>query len=201
MIDEAYEGAARFFVETVGQIKDTQWELPGLGVWTVRDLTGHTSRALSTVETYLATPAPKVDLARPVDYFLQARLGLADPAAVAARGREAGAALGSDPLAVITALATRVLARVREVPDTTPVATPVGGMRLIDYLPSRVFELVVHTIDLATAVALPITLPYTAASVTLHLMADLALQPDKAPHVLLAVTGRRPLPEGFNVLS
>lgn len=201
MICEAYEGAARFFVDIVAQIKDTQWEQPGLGVWTVRDLTGHTSRALSTVETYLATPASKIDLARPVDYFLQARLALADPAAVAARGREAGAALGSDPLGVITALANRVLARVREVPETTPVATPVGGMRLMDYLPSRVFELVIHTLDLATALALPVTLPHAAASVTLHLMADLALQPEKAPSVLLATTGRCALPEGFNVLS
>jgi len=70
-------------------------------------------------------------------------------------------------------------------------------MRLIDYLPSRIFELAVHTLDIAAALPVTVTLP---AAVALHLLADMALQPDKAAALLLAATGRRALPAGFWVL-
>ena len=101
MIREAYEQAAAWFVETVGRIDRTQWEAMALGEWTVRDLVGHANRAVLTVETYLGQPAETVEVARPVDYFLRAQAALADPAAVAARGREAGQALGPDPAAIV----------------------------------------------------------------------------------------------------
>jgi hypothetical protein len=106
-------------------------------------------------------------------------------------------ALGADPIAAIRSIAPRVLAQVKTAADEALVSTPVGGMRLIDYLPSRVFELAVHTLDLATALPVTVTLPETVAAVTLHLLADLALQPDKAAALLLAATGRRALPAGF----
>ena len=135
MIREAYQQAAQFFVDTVAQVRDSQWEQVGLGEWTVRDLVGHTNRALLTVETYLATPATTAELQRPVEYFLRAAASLGDPAAVAARGREAGKALGAEPLATVRDTAQRVLQRVAAASDTTLLKTPVGGMRLLDYLP------------------------------------------------------------------
>jgi hypothetical protein len=74
-------------------------------------------------------------------------------------------------------------------------------MRLIDYLPSRVFELVVHTLDLATALAVPVTVPESAARVALHLLADLAVtQPEKTAPLLLSATGRGALPAGYTAL-
>jgi uncharacterized protein (TIGR03083 family) len=200
MIREAYEIAAGLFVNTVEQVRPTQWEQPGLGVWTVRDLVGHTSRALLTVETYIAKPAAQREVMRPVDYFLRAQARLADPGAVAARGREAGMALGPDPMAAVRDIAARVLAQVQTASDEVLVSTPVGGMRLLDYLPSRIFELAVHTLDLAAALPATVTLPETVAAVALHLLADLALQPDKAAALLLAATGRRALSAGFSVL-
>jgi uncharacterized protein (TIGR03083 family) len=200
MIREAYESAAGLFVQTVEQVGPAQWEQPGLGVWTVRDLVGHTSRALLTVEQYLARPAAQREVMRPVDYYLRAQAGLADPASVAARGREAGMALGADPLAAVRDITARVLPQVKTAPDEALVSTPVGGIRLIDYLPSRIFELAVHTLDLAAALPVIVTLPETVATVTLHLLADLAIQPDKAAALLLAATGRRVLPAGFSVL-
>lgn len=197
---EAYEAAAAFFVDTVEQIGPAQWEQPGLGVWTIRDLVGHTSRALLTVEMYLAKPATRRQVVRPVDYFFRAQAGPAAPASVAARGREAGAALGPDPTAAVRDIAARVLAQVHTASDEVLMSTPVGGMRLIDYLPSRVFELAVHTLDIAVALPVAVTLPETAAAVALHLLADLAVQPGKAASLLLAGTGRHALPAGFNVL-
>ena len=200
MIREAYEGAAGLFVDTVKQVGATQWEQPGLGVWTVRDLIGHTSRALLTVEMYLATPATQREVMRPVDYYLRVQASLADPGSVAARGRAAGLALGPDPITAVQDIAARVLAQVQTASDAVLVSTPVGGMRLIDYLPSRIFELTVHTLDLAAALPVMVTLPETVAAVALHLLADMALQPDKAAALLLAATGRRALPAGFSVL-
>jgi len=171
MIREAYEAAAVFFVDTAEQIGPDQWEQPGLGVWTVRDLVGHTSRALLTVEMYLAEPAAQREVMQPVDYFPRAQAGRADPASVAARGRAAGVALGPDPTTAVRDIAVRVLAQVKSAADEILVSTPVGGMRLIDYLPSRVFELAVHTLDLATALPVAVTLPATVAAVSLHLLA------------------------------
>ena len=197
MIRAAYESAAQWFVNTVEQVGSTQWEQPGLGVWTVRDLVGHTSRALLTVELYLAQPAAQREVIRPVDYFLRAQAGLGDPASVAARGRAAGVALGPDPITAVRDIAARVLAQVKTAADEVLVSTPVGGMRLIDYLPSRIFELAVHTLDIAAALPVTVTLPEPVAAVALHLLADLALQPTKAAALLLAATGRRALPAGF----
>jgi uncharacterized protein (TIGR03083 family) len=201
LIREAYDAAAGCFIDTVAGIAVDQWEQPGLGVWTVRDLVGHTCRALSTVEAYVQKPAPQLEVERPADYFLRAKAALADPAAVAARGREAGQALGSEPSRMVREIASRVLQRVQTTPDTLLVGTPVGGMRLIDYLPSRVFELAVHTLDLATALALEVTIPETATRVTLYLLADLAAeQPGLAAPLLLAATGRCALPVRYSVL-
>ena len=200
MIRAAYAGAANLFVATVAQVQEPQWEQVGLGEWTVRDLVGHTNRALLTVETYLDQPAAAAELERPVDYFLRAKAALADPAAVAARGREAGQALGAEPGATVQATATRVLARVDQTSDEALLTTPVGGMRCIDYLPSRVFELTIHTLDLAVALSQEIVVPAAAARVTFSLLAELGLQSGQAPPLLLAATGRGPLPAGFSVL-
>ena len=52
MSREAFEQAVPFFVETVAQVRSDQWEELALGVWNVRDLVGHTSRAMLTVEQY-----------------------------------------------------------------------------------------------------------------------------------------------------
>lgn len=200
MIREAYQQAADFFVDTVAQVQDTQWHQVGLGEWSIRDLVGHTHRALLTVETYLDLPVATAELQRPVDYFLGAKAALANPAAVAARGREAGQALGTDPLATVRETVTRVLRRVATAPDTALVATPVGGMRLLDYLPTRVFELTIHTLDVATALAISVTAPETAMRVTGTLIMDMALSADSGVQLLLATTGRGTLPAGFSVL-
>ncbi len=201
MIREAYEQAAQMFVDIVRQVGDDQWDHTALGEWTVRDLVGHTHRALLTVETYLKQPAAVAELERSVDYFIRASAALADPASMAARGREAGQALGADPAAA-GGTAERVLAAVAAAADDARLTTPVGGMRLIDYLPTRVFELTVHTLDIAAATSVPVTVPEGAAALTFRLVADwVATQPDKVAPLLLAATGRQPLPSGFSVFA
>ena len=194
----AFADAARWFVHTTTRVGD-RWTHPGLGEWDVRALVGHTSRSLLTVEAYLARPAATVEIASAADYFRATRALAADPA-VAARGYDAGAALGPDPAAAVAEIAARVLALVDTQDETALVTTIAGGMRLGAYLPTRTFELAVHTLDLATALDLPLDVPATAAAEALDLVTDLAVAGGRAGPLLLAATGRPGLPAGFSVL-
>ena len=194
----AFADAAHWFVGTAALVGD-RWEEPGLGEWDVRALVGHTSRSLLTVEAYLARPTDAVEIGSAVEYF-RATGAMAAGAAVAERGREAGVALGADPAAAVVEIADRVLALVGSADGGERVTTIAGGMRLADYLPTRTFELTVHTADLATALGVPADVPATAAAQALRLVADLAVAGGRAGPLLLAATGRPGLPPGFSVL-
>jgi uncharacterized protein (TIGR03083 family) len=193
----AFASAGGWFRWMATQVGD-RWDAPGLGEWTVRDLVGHTSRALSTVASYLdAEPGP-VEVESATAYF-----GLAlqaSSSAIADRGREAGRSLGDDPAAAVQELDERVQAKVAAAADDAFVGTAAGGMRLADYLPTRTFELVVHTCDLASALEVDATPPHDAAASALHLALDLSLLNGSAADVLLALSGRRGLPPGFTIL-
>src|SRR5690625_4828109 len=181
----AFGDAARWFVAVTARVEG-RWERPGLGEGDVRALVGHTSRALLTVESYLHRPAETVQVRSAAEYYRATR-SIATGPDVAERGREAGAALGADGVA---AIAARVVTLLDE-QDGTALVTPVdGGMRLADYLPTRTFELAVHTADLAAALGEPLEMPRTAAAQALQLVTDLALTDGTAARLLLAATGR-----------
>jgi hypothetical protein len=195
---QAFDEAAAWFVAVVAQVGG-RWAEPGLGEWDVRDLAGHTSRALLTVETYLRAPAASVEVESTVAYY-QATRDIASSADIAQRGRDAGAALGADPAAAVAAIATRVLPLLGATDGSELLTTIAGGMRLSDYLPTRTFELVVHTCDLAAALAMPVEPPQVAAAEALRLVAGLAVAEGRAGTLLLAATGRASTPTGFSVL-
>ena len=194
----AFRPAAAWFVQTAALVGD-RWDRPGLGEWDVRALVGHTSRALLTVEMYLARPAAAVDVASAADYFRAGRAAGADPA-VAERGRAAGHALGGDPATAVAQIAARVLPLLDTRDGSEVVTTIAGGMRLADYLPTRTFELAVHTADLATALGVPPDVPPPAGAQALHIVAEIAAGDGLAGPLLLAATGRPGLPATFTVL-
>ena len=195
---ETFAEAAAWFVSVASQVGD-RWEAPGLGEWDVRALVGHTSRSLLTVEAYLGVPASRVDVGSTAAYYRATRATAAGPE-VAQRGRDAGAALGPDPAAAVAEIAARVPPLLGATDGTELVTTIAGGVRLSDYLPTRVLELVVHTLDLATALGLPAEPPARGAAVALGIVADLAVADGRAAPLLLAETGRTGLPPGFTVL-
>ena len=197
-VRRSFTEAAHGFLATVDRVDD-RWEAPGLGEWDVRALVGHTSRSFLTVESYLARPAATVEVGSPAGYYAATRAVASSPE-VAARGRDAGAALGTDPPAAVAEIAVRVLSLVHAQDGTALVTTIAGGMRLSDYLPTRTFELAVHTADLATALRLPLDVPATTAAQALSVVADLAVTDGLAGPLLLAATGRPGLPPGFTVL-
>ena len=194
----AFEAAAEWFISTASQVGD-RWEQPGLGEWDVRALVGHASRSFITIETYLAQPPDSIDIESAALYYRAIRPILAGPG-VADRGRAAGEALGDDPVTAVREIADRVTALVQRSTGEELLTSIAGGMRLRDYLPTRTFELVIHTCDLAVALGLPVSPPTIAARDTMQLSLEVALDRGQAGDVLLALTGRRPLPPDFSVV-
>jgi uncharacterized protein (TIGR03083 family) len=193
--------AAAAVADLVDTIPSTAWDGPGLGVWDLRALVGHTSRALVTVVTYLGQPAAAEEIATPEAYYaLVARAGGADPAAVAERGRAAGAALGADPASAFRALIADATAALDRAGDDDLVTTVAGGMRLLAYLPTRTFELAVHGADIAAVTGLPVTIPPAVLTEAAALAARTAVEVGQGPVVLAALTGRTVLPPGFSVV-
>lgn len=181
---------------TIDDVQPHQWELPGLGVWTVRELTAHMLRAYTTIERYL-TAEPTVDrvIVDAADYY---RIGMSDPnvhLGVAERGRTAGAQL-MDPVGEGEATVQRVLALVASTADDEVVNTTFGQMAFTEYLATRVAEIALHTLDVQQACGLPPSLPPATSSVVVALMAEIA----EPITLLLALTGRGTLPADFNVL-
>jgi uncharacterized protein (TIGR03083 family) len=203
-VRSALKDAANYLGALAAAIPAEAWGNPGLGEWTVRDLTGHAARGLLTIEQYLqSATSGEPEIGSPVTYFLKA-LGSGDKTAlnanVAQRGREAGAALGANPAAEIRSIAARVLSKIEAVPDGTLIPTTFGTMRFIDYLPTRIFELTIHSLDLAAALGRPDQPPETALAVTLELASGLAIRQSRAGELLLAITGRQALAAGYSIL-
>lgn len=205
-INDTFELAAAAFVDAVAGIGDDDWDKPGLGEWDVRSLVGHATRALLTVETYLAAGTGSPELTDPVDYYLALLGDPSDPSdanrraaldeAVAERGRQAGAELGSDPAGSVAETARRVVVLVRNTEPDAPLATSAGTMTLQAYLPTRIFELAVHTLDLHRAIHTD-PAPQLDPAVTLawELLGRIAARRRRQGQLILAITGRNaPLP-------
>lgn len=203
---QRYLRAAETLVDIVDRVPADAWDGPGLGGWSLRDLAGHTvSSGLRVVAAVLATRAPQPDLPTAEAYYALART--VDPgvyrAAVAAStedSRSNGAALGDAPTAVIRGLVAEVTARLDTVDDDDVVQTPAGGMRVADWLASRAFELTVHGMDLASAAGVPARMPDNLVAEAAVLAARIGAAVGDGSQVLLALTGRRALPDGFSVL-
>ncbi len=186
----AFDHAISFYLDTVARISSGQWQAPGLGVWNVRELVSHASRAMTTVEQYSAIGAES------------AGIGSSDD--IAERGREAARALGDDTASAVNDIAADIAARVRarvySLPDDHPMATPFGQMRLGDYLRSRVAELTIHTLDLADAIGASVEAPEDCMRESLYLLADLAVRRGTGKDIAFGLTGRRTLGEGFTLV-
>lgn len=202
MTTATFGSAATSFAALVHQIPAGAWGAPGLGEWDVRSLVGHTSRSLTTVRNYLQTTAEQVDIATPEEYYVRvtpSALGI-DPAAVAERGRQAGRELGDDPAAAVDALVSGVMSELTTVDN--PLIQVIGGLgiRLHTYLPTRVFELAVHGMDIAGALDIPFQLPEAALAEALDVATRTAVATGRGETVLLALTGRSALPPSFSVV-
>ncbi len=188
--------AAEYLIDTASLIAADQWEAPGLGHWSIRELVGHAGRALLNVSAYLATPAESADLAGPVAYFMAAFGSGSDSAAtsqaILERGREAGLALGAEPLGALHAWRNDALAALANAEIDTIVTTPFGSIALSDYLATRTFELVIHTLDLHRALGTSPIAPQGPLLVAALIATSLAVKRGFGAETCLSLTGRTP---------
>ena len=191
------DGWSATYLEAAGSYVDLVGSLPaslageGLGGWDLRALVGHTSRALVTVSEYIRRPAPAIEVDSAVDYVVGLAAVSSDPA-VERRGIEAGERLGDDPAGAVRLLLDTVVADLARADPDLVVTTYAGGMRLRDYLPTRTFELVVHCLDIATAVPARWTPPNAALAEAVALATEVALRRGEGTLLLRLITGREP---------
>ena len=198
-VRETFAEAARTYAALVRRIPEDRWNGPGLGEWDLRALIGHTSRSLVTVETYLAQPVDTEEVPTPAAYYV-AIAGI-DHAAVVGRGVEAGRALGDNPAEFVDALNERVLIKVNTAGNPL-MHTAAGGMRLENYLSTRTFELVVHSLDIAAAVPdiEPPEFSDQLLSEVARVGATAAVLQGRGVELMLALTGRGSLSPGFSIV-
>lgn len=186
--------AALELAALVDRVPQERLDGPGLGEWSLRELIGHTSRAISTVTEYLAGPEPASATVHSASEYLEVVLRQrGDDEAIALRGRAAAQRLGDAPT---DALAALVAAAIRAVDAADPERlVTVGGavaMPLGEYLRTRVFELTVHGVDIADAAGLDWTPPSAHLIDALHLAAVNASARHQGVEALRYLTGRRP---------
>ena len=201
MTHAAYRQAVVCFLETAAKVKPEQWEASALGVWSVRDLVGHMSRSITRIEEFGTQRAESVDITSAVHHYRRSLRQPSDDERVAQRGREAGQALGDDPLANMNADWSRAEPVLDATGEDAIIAYDNGGIRFGDYLETRVFELTVHTLDLANAIGVEVEPSREALGVTLQLLAALAVESGRGAPLALSGTGRGPLPNGYSVLG
>lgn len=187
------------FAATVAALDDETWSRPGLGEWTVRELIGHTLRAFGTIDRFLDHPLDEVVCESAPAYYRDALGAIPDVHVhVAERGRTAGESLGDDPAAVVVEVVSATLSRLGETDGTEVGQTAIGGMRLADYLETRLVELVVHLSDLCAAIGRPAE-DLGAAGVRAAATVLASASPSDRDLVLRAALGRAEIPRGFNV--
>jgi uncharacterized protein (TIGR03083 family) len=186
-IARAFREGSLYFVDLVAQVPRDRYGEAGLGEWSVLELIAHTNRSHTLLVDYFERPVePAGD-----DHNT--------PQAITARARASVAGLGDDPPAAVAAAARRAWDFVAGADADTELGTPFGPRRLADYLPVRVAELVIHGLDLARAADIEVAPPENALHFTLHHIADAAERRGAATAVVLALSGRSGLPEGFSV--
>lgn len=185
----AFLDASRLFTDAVALVPREAWDAPGLGKWSVRELVAHANRANTTVVEYVEQPRPP----EPPDsgYFTDE--------AIAARASAGVASLGNDPASTVKAASEAAISLVERSMPEAVVGSPAGTLTLARYLPSRTAELAVHALDLARAIGSDARLPRHIVTETLLFAARRAAARASGQEVLLALTGRGPLPAGYSI--
>jgi len=198
--------AARAFADLVEQLPGDRWDASGLGVWSLRDLVGHTTSAgIRTVATALDQPSRTEAITSPEGYYALAKTvapAIFQSAVVASTtdARETGASLGDDPATTVRLQVDRTITRLEAIVGELLIDTAAGGMRLTAWLPTRTFELAVHHLDIAAAAGVAARLPDVVVADAAALAARIAAAVGDGHCVLLAMTGRGRLPETFSVV-
>lgn len=188
---ESFVATAEAFAALVETIPDDAWQRPGLGVWDVRALVGHTLRAVTTVIDYLPNRVQRADLDSAADYVAAGfRLAGSLDDQVAERGVQAGRELGDDPAQAVGNKLDELNTALGELTGDPIIGTRLGAMRVSVYLDTRIIELVIHGSDIAAALGLTFEPPRAAIATTLRVATDAALINDRGLAAIRQLSGR-----------
>lgn len=186
---DAFRFASHWWRSIVGAVDDHQWDRRALGEWTVRELVAHTDRAYKTIIEYLTgevvDPTPITTAA---EYF---RIVLAEDTPhvhIAARARREAAEV-TDWISRTDELALACGKLVADTPGDASCHLMVGEMPISQYLATRVVELVVHGLDLASVLGIDVNPPPVSTRVVMRVLLDLAEEEDQT-WVIRFLTGR-----------
>lgn len=199
-----FASAAHAFADIVARVPGDCWDRPGLGVWTVRSVVGHTVSVLRDVVSALDRPAESEPITSAAAYYGLARTvnrSVYEHAVAASTtgAVDEGVALGDAPADTVQRLVGQVLTTLEGRGDADLVTSAGGGMRLDVYLQTRTFELATHTVDIAIAVRIDPDIPGDVLDEVCALAARLAVLNGDGVTVLRALTGRTDL-RGFSVV-
>ncbi len=188
---DAFAAAVECFLATSAGIDDGCWELPASERWSVGQLFAHVVRGMAVMSDYLDadTTPPDVVLPGAAAYFRSAldmdgvHDGIADRAVAAAE------AAGPDRLAWAREVADAAVRRAGATEDDRILVHFAGGMRFVDYLETRITEVVVHTLDLQIACGLEIGAPADALAITNGVLLALVDRADPVG-LAMALSGR-----------
>jgi uncharacterized protein (TIGR03083 family) len=156
------------------------WNEPSaLPEWTVRGLAGHLVRTGLVVEQYLDRPSVMDgEPVSPAAYFshVTSDISSAANAAIRQRGEEHAAGGQAQLVRTLDELTARLEERLTREPQERLVRVAGDvGMRLDDYLVTRLVELTVHADDLAVSVGLDTpALPTEALEIAIHALVTIA---------------------------
>ena len=181
-------------------LDEDEFDTPtGCEPWTVKELLAHLLVACQRVPGMLDGPAPDRAEVSARAYFSGDKLGGTFDAERIATAQQDAAIFGSgrDLVAAVLSAVEETVSRAAAEPEDRLVFTRWGEpMELHEYLKTRVFELVVHGIDLAMALGLPAWTTPPAAAVTIDVLCDGGPRPDVGwddVTFIAKATGRSPV--------
>lgn len=186
---DAFAASVDGFLGTASRIGDGWWGRPATDSWTVLELFAHVVRGMAVISDYLDADLTPPDTVLPdaAAYFRAAldldgvHTGIADRAAAAVAGA------GDDPSAWARDVSQAAIRRVAETDGDRVLVHFAGATRFLDYLETRITELVLHSVDLQTTCGLEIDVPPDAVAIVNGILLDLV---DRADPLALALSGR-----------
>ena len=199
-VRNAFRESALQFIDVVERTPAEAWDAPGLGEWTLRELVAHVLGAFRGPD--IAEPdGGEIAAESAAAYYVKAMDSPRIHEEVAERARRSVEAFGEDLAEAARTVVARCVGAVEGLDDNAAVATNIGAVRLIDYLPTRVLEVVVHTLDIADAAGVAFEPGHDGLRVSLALLGEIAVENGDGAALALGLSGRRALPGGYNVLA
>lgn len=148
---QLYELSARCFVDIVSLINQDSYKIASIGSWNLEELISHSLRAITLVKQYLNA----TDTGQPVfslyDYLNSIKQ--ADNEAIYKRAKEFAKTLDGCLKDAVVGAYQDVITLLRNKTGREMIFGPNFKMELNQYLPTRIFELTVHTLDICDTVS------------------------------------------------